>query len=69
MVGNPCDFSVSPSPFCLDFGTSDSGLTIYRQSKLLLYHVGLPHVLDLAVYLVIFWPGWAYGIILRQFYS
>ena len=30
MVG-PCDFSVSPSPFGLgplDFGTSDSGLTI-----------------------------------------
>ena len=32
-VGGPCDFSVSPSPFgldfgTLDFGTSDSGLTI-----------------------------------------
>ena len=27
--GGPCDFSVSPSPFGLDFGTSDSGLTIY----------------------------------------
>ena len=27
-VGGPCDFSVSPSPFGLDFGTSDSGLTI-----------------------------------------
>ena len=31
--GGPCDFSVSPSPFgldfgTLDFGTSDSGLTI-----------------------------------------
>ena len=26
--GGPCDFSVSPSPFGLDFGTSDSGLTI-----------------------------------------
>ena len=31
-VGGPCDFSVSPSPFgldfgTLDFGTSDSGLT------------------------------------------
>ena len=30
--GGPCDFSVSPSPFgldfgTLDFGTSDSGLT------------------------------------------
>ena len=22
-VGGPCDFSVSPSPFCLDFGTLD----------------------------------------------
>ena len=33
MVGGPCDFSVSPSPFgldfgTLDFGTTDSGLTI-----------------------------------------
>ena len=32
-VGGPCDFSVSPSPFglefgTLDFGTSDSGLKI-----------------------------------------
>ena len=32
--GGPCDFSVSPSPFgldfgTLDFGTSDSGLTIF----------------------------------------
>ena len=31
--GGPCDFNVSPSPFGLDFGTldfgiSDSGLTI-----------------------------------------
>ena len=34
--GGPCDFSVSPSPFGLDFGTlnsgtSDSGLTINNQ--------------------------------------
>ena len=33
--GGPCDFSVSPSPFGLDFGTldfrtSDLGLTIRR---------------------------------------
>ena len=32
--GGPCDFSVSPSPFgldfgTLDFGTSDLGLTIF----------------------------------------
>ena len=27
-VGGPCDFSVSPSPFGLDFGTLDLGLTI-----------------------------------------
>ena len=32
--GGPCDYSVSPSPFgldfgTLDFGTSDLGLTIY----------------------------------------
>ena len=26
--GGPCNFSVSPSPLGLDFGTSDSGLTI-----------------------------------------
>ena len=39
--GGPCDFSVSPSPFgldfgTLDFGTSDSGLTIIfdKQGKL-----------------------------------
>ena len=25
-VGGPCDFSVSPSPFGLDFGTLDFGL-------------------------------------------
>ena len=34
-VGGPCDFSVSPSPFgldfgTLDFGTSDLGLTIKK---------------------------------------
>ena len=27
-VGSPCDFSVSRSPFGLDFGTLDLGLTI-----------------------------------------
>ena len=27
-VGVPCDFGVSTSPFGLDFGTLDSGLTI-----------------------------------------
>ena len=26
--GGPCDFGVSPSPFGLDFGTLDLGLTI-----------------------------------------
>ena len=26
--GGPCDYCVNPSPFGLDFGTSDSGLTI-----------------------------------------
>ena len=31
--GGPCDFSVSPSPFGLDFGTSDLGLTIKKTSK------------------------------------
>ncbi len=36
MVG-PCDFSVRPSPFGLDFGTLDSGLTkMYSDSLLLL---------------------------------
>ena len=25
-VGGPCDFSVSPSPFGLDFGTLDFGI-------------------------------------------
>ena len=37
-MGGPCDFSVSPSPFgldfgTLDFGTSDLGLTIYLGIK------------------------------------
>ena len=37
--GGPCDFSVSPSPFGLDFGTldfvtSDSGLTIAHSTVL-----------------------------------
>ena len=32
-VGGPCDFSVSPSPFGLDFGTLDLGLTIKKTSK------------------------------------
>ena len=27
-VGGPCDFSVSPSPFGLDFGTLDFGLRL-----------------------------------------
>ena len=36
--GGPCDFSVSPSPFgldfgTLDFGTSDLGLTISSRSS------------------------------------
>ena len=35
-VGGPCDYCVSPSPFgldfgTLDFGTSDSGLTIRNE--------------------------------------
>ena len=32
--GGPCDFSVSQSPFGLDFGTSDLGLTIFICSNL-----------------------------------
>ena len=40
MGGGPCDFSVSPSPFgldfgTLDFGTLDSGLTIFVQYQCL----------------------------------
>ena len=30
-VGGPCDYSVSPSPFSLDFGTSVSSFTIMRE--------------------------------------
>ena len=33
-VGGPCDFSVSPSPFGLVFGTSDLGLTKIMYNKL-----------------------------------
>ena len=29
-MGGLCDFSVSPSPFGLDFGTLDLGLTIHK---------------------------------------
>ena len=36
MCGAPCDFSVSPSPFGLDFGTLDLGLTIKRNIPLIL---------------------------------
>merc|ERR1712016_587125 len=41
--GGPCDFSVSPSPFgldfgTLDFGTSDSGLTILSRDMKILYN-------------------------------
>ena len=28
--GGPCDFSVSPSPFGLDFGSLDFGLGLYN---------------------------------------
>ena len=40
VVGGPCDFSVSPTPFSLDFGTLDTGWTISHirivKSKVLL---------------------------------
>ena len=32
-VGGPCDFSVSPSPFGLDFGTLDFGLGLDNKSN------------------------------------
>ena len=32
MVGGPCDFSLSPSPFSLDFGTLDFGLGLDNSS-------------------------------------
>ena len=38
-MGGPCDFSVSPSHFGLDFGTLDLGLTI---KALLDYFAGQP---------------------------
>ena len=34
LVGGPCAFSVSPSPFGLDFGTLDFGLTMTCSSGL-----------------------------------
>ena len=34
--GGPCDFSVSPSPFGLDFGTLDFGLGLDNKTKLYL---------------------------------
>ena len=39
MGGGPCDFSVSPSPFGLDFGTSDFGTS----------DLGLTIVIDILV--------------------
>ena len=59
LFGGPCDSSVSPSPFgldfgTLDFGTSDLGLTIYKYvtssstkltlTKLYCYYVTHEHV-------------------------
>ena len=35
--GGPCDFSVSPSPFGLDFGTLDFGLGLDNDYSLLNY--------------------------------
>ena len=35
-VGGPCDYCVSPSPFGLDFGTLDLGLTIRHLAILIL---------------------------------
>ena len=37
--------------------------------NLLLEHVGLPQVVIVTVYLVIFFAGWVEGIILRHFYK
>ena len=47
--GGPCDFSVSPSPFgldfgTLDFGTSDSGLTIFKLYGVLFWILLKPHL-------------------------
>ena len=52
-VGGPCDFSVSPSPFgldfgTLDFGTSDSGLTI--RGKFLLGIIQNPKTITVAAW-------------------
>ena len=41
---------------------------IWVVDNLLLDHDGLPHVLGLAVHLVIFLPCWVGGIIPRHFY-
>ena len=43
-MGGPCDFSVSPSPFGLDFGTLDFGLGLDNNNTnvtLTFYDVGL----------------------------
>ena len=41
--GGPCDFSVSPSPFGLDFGTLDFGLGLenYQAQVQVPIHIGL----------------------------
>ena len=51
-VGGPCDFSVSPSPFGLDFGTLDYGtldlgLTIQLSSSQTKHHLTFLILLDL----------------------
>ena len=48
VVGGPCDYCVSPSPFSLDFGTldfgtSDSGLTI---SENIYFNIYLVDIVD-----------------------
>ena len=40
-VGGPCDYCVNPSPFGLDFGTLDLGLTIIESYFYFIYHSAL----------------------------
>ena len=44
--GGPCDFSVSPSPFGLDFGTLDFGLRTWD------FGLGLDNIYLLSGYIV-----------------
>ena len=64
--GGPCDFSVSPSPFGLDFrtldyGTLDSGLTIIMDFIFLSDRISIANIVHL--------HRWSFFYLLLRFFS